>query len=582
MTEFKNTALEYICLNLEGMLENWWVHSPHKSTLLADSYRSLLDELDDDLMLELDEIVRQNQLACLPFAKSGRAEAELFDSHPELMDIIERGKRAKIDSFHLQSRLRDEEQFFTNAAKARSLPQYGVGTSLSPPKARRKSFNERDDGSNLLKQRTSAADLMFEMEEDPEEALGKESLPGISSAGKNRLHSSPRIEGSSPCILAQDSAHGERADDLPLDLDSGVLGSPTLGISSQYSRPGTSAEDAVGLSRRWASSTFDSPKLNMKDIMAQASSSKHSGLSTGLALRPRNVESTTSSPMTKLSQRERKRQQQQGQVKEQEHPSPSTPPEQPERAVQPASPWRVSSVTPRVSLKEVLGNGSGNSPTVSTEKERRQASGPPLTLRQTVSGTVPAVRRTPSGGPQQQHATPKPTHSILTPVTAAKLSSSPLVRTENDSPSIRSIHYGPPPAEPSLQLSMADIVSQQQTEKDVIKEAVAKRSLQEIQEEQAFQEWWDQESRKVQEEVEEEASRGKTVGPRGGKSGAGRGRSKGAKGRGRGRGGGDSSDPNISRNEPSNPSAGLERRKHPRVRGDAERGHDKGTRTLTN
>ncbi|KAL8810050.1 MAG: hypothetical protein Q9200_002883 [Gallowayella weberi] len=75
VTEFKRAGLEYICLNLEGMLEN-----------------HLLNELDEDLLLELDVVVRQNQLARLPIARSGRAEVELLDSYPQLAEIIERGK----------------------------------------------------------------------------------------------------------------------------------------------------------------------------------------------------------------------------------------------------------------------------------------------------------------------------------------------------------------------------------------------------------------------------------------------------------------------------------------------------------
>ena len=79
---------------------------------------------------------------------------------------------------------------------------------------------------------------------------------------------------------------------------------------------------------------------------------------------------------------------------------------------------------------------------------------------------------------------------------------------------------------------MADIISQQTLEQEVIQEAFAKRSLQEIQEEQAFQEWWDQESKRAQ---EEEATKAKNVASgsgRGGKSGGPR-----AKSGGRGRGG---------------------------------------------
>ena len=76
--------------------------------------------------------------------------------------------------------------------------------------------------------------------------------------------------------------------------------------------------------------------------------------------------------------------------------------------------------------------------------------------------------------------------------------------------------------------SMAEILSQQQTEKTAIKEAVAKRSLQEIQEEQEFQEWWDAESRRVQEEDAQSST------PRGRKAGSGRGRGDGRRNRGRG------------------------------------------------
>ncbi|RSL94382.1 hypothetical protein CEP52_012657 [Fusarium oligoseptatum] len=57
-----------------------------------------------------------------------------------------------------------------------------------------------------------------------------------------------------------------------------------------------------------------------------------------------------------------------------------------------------------------------------------------------------------------------------------------------------------PKAEPTLGFTLADIIGQQEREQEAVKEAVAKRSLQEIQQEQAFQEWWDQESRRTQEE----------------------------------------------------------------------------------
>jgi len=67
---------------------------------------------------------------------------------------------------------------------------------------------------------------------------------------------------------------------------------------------------------------------------------------------------------------------------------------------------------------------------------------------------------------------------------------------------IRSVRHAPQRAKDAspAQLSILDILSEQAIEKDVIKDFAAKRSLQEIQQEQEFQEWWDKESARVMEE----------------------------------------------------------------------------------
>jgi len=76
--------------------------------------------------------------------------------------------------------------------------------------------------------------------------------------------------------------------------------------------------------------------------------------------------------------------------------------------------------------------------------------------------------------------------------------------------------------------SMADILAQQSAEKTNIKEAAAKRSLQEIQEEQEFLTWWAKESQAVKEEEERALRAVEKASKRGGKGGS------------RGRGGGPS------------------------------------------
>jgi len=85
---------------------------------------------------------------------------------------------------------------------------------------------------------------------------------------------------------------------------------------------------------------------------------------------------------------------------------------------------------------------------------------------------------------------------------------------------------------------MLDILSEQAIEKTAIKDFAAKRSLQEIQQEQEFQEWWDKEQARV---MEEEAAAKKSERGEGGASGrGGRGGKRrargGARGGGRGKG----------------------------------------------
>jgi hypothetical protein len=74
--------------------------------------------------------------------------------------------------------------------------------------------------------------------------------------------------------------------------------------------------------------------------------------------------------------------------------------------------------------------------------------------------------------------------------------------TSRSFPSIQSVVHNPRAAEPALQLSLQEILEQQQYEKDIIKEAAAARSLQEIQAEQEFQEWWDKEAARMREDEE--------------------------------------------------------------------------------
>lgn len=534
---------------------------------------SLLDELDDDLMLELDQVVRQNQCACLPFAKSGRAEAELFQTYPELPSIIERERQAKLDSMMLQSRARDQESRYGSISKGKAVNIDDSGSSPFTRHSRPGSSKGRSSVSKspLLKARSSAPDLIFEMDEgsvanDTNAIDSSTSVQEISQrhgAGQNQtpppslpldqiwLHSemtAPAFEGHANLPVPKSPLP------LPNQIKSDVADNP-FNISQSISRG----------SKPWGSAPLGSHKLDMKDIMAQASLNRVSNISSGLSHQAhKSVLAAGSVP--KISQKARKKQQQQQPLQPASSPEVISQPDKDEQheldtvhlaEEKPKFSWQMNSPVPKVSLKDML---SADEKISSPAKPTPTRTNSPLTLRQTVPGNT--THRQVSGGEQQPNsllnrsvsspAAPQlsedslpnqhPAHAVSVshqPTTSFSMSTTP--------GPIRSIRHYSGLVEQSLQLPMAEILSQQQTEKDIFREASAKRSLQEIQEEQAFQEWWDEESRKMR--MEEEAREvgvgrecgqesGARVRGRGMSRGRGQGRGRGGRGRGRGRGDG--------------------------------------------
>lgn len=535
-------------------------------------FASLLNELDDDLMLELDEVVRQNQLACLPFAKSGRAEAELHERHPELAALLDRGKRIKVDSMAIQSRLHEDEVRFSLSGKSKVASAGDVRRSSNTEHPRPGS--SRSDSarinSPLLRARPSANDLMFDMDED---ANIDSSRTAPSDRASNHYISLEQLRYDSrdprrpTSSLPQEEtwfdSRGKLLSPPALPIETGSFkdlnGAGSAGQDRAHSKPlrptGAGATQSSNDRAPWKTTSFDPPKLDLRDIMAQTPSQTPSLIASGLSKRAGNAELIKVGAGPKLSQKERKKQLQQQQVSQGFAPaSPEFPPfgSTPNKE-KPASPWRTASASPRINLKDVLNDGNETTPEQSNTTERTPSK-PPLTLRQTVPGNAALAKRAISDPrpvpPITQHhgasspIIPQP-HQSPSPRPSPRLQQAHLIATSSHTPPapIKSIRHIPTPLEPepSLQLSMADILSQQQTEKDIIKEAVAKRSLQEIQEEQAFQEWWDKEEAATRAQLAgaeaDAAARGR--GARTVRGGRARGKAvRGAsRGKGRGRGG---------------------------------------------
>ncbi|KAI9883893.1 MAG: hypothetical protein M1823_004333 [Watsoniomyces obsoletus] len=494
VTDFKDACLEYLCLGLEGMLEN-----------------HLLDELDDDLMLDLDEAVRTNQQHCLPISRSGQSETQLEAKFPQLVEARHRERKARLD--FIESSMRRSE-VASGTTSGRVVDADVLSTSPTLSKGRRKASGGRRSSniSPILRPKTSNAELMFEMDEDQEGVR----LPG--------------------------SAKAVRGDDLDLDHASEEPVTYEDGTSSQREQASIEgsnvhhgvrdhrspiAESSERPGRVWEATTLSTEKLDLREIMAQTPSKQMSNLSIGLSTSVGTAGRRGGSFAGKPSQKERKKQQQQQQILQKKDekgastvavsaaPSPGS-------REGSASPWQTPVVGPRVSLREVLG------------AERDTPEQPNIT-----SSPVAAQGRSPMASPTPRQASWTGSPEL------PKGSFSKLASQAKDVPPAQAVQRTIPLAEPFLQLSMADIISQQQAEQEVIKQAVAKRPLAEIQQEQEFMEWWDAESKKVQgvDQHPEHADDPEDVkGSSGSRGSQGRGRGR-TRGRGKGkrgsRGGGD-------------------------------------------
>lgn len=472
--EFKDAALEYLCLSLEAMLQG------HH-----------LNELDEDLLRELDDVVRENQLECTRHARNGRAEQMLHERHPDLAAAIARNRQARIDAASLRARHLGLDLFAPGS--------YGDELSTSPmvQKSRRKSASMPKTESPLLKAKSSARDMIFAMDDEGDsESRSPMQFPSIPPIAREK---SLEVAASSPSEHKWYDSHGKA---LPPASLGPQATTPVTGTTPKAS--GSKTPPSAG--QPWRLTPLNSHKSDMKDIMAQTASTSTSMLSQGLASsRSISMDSPTpfALPPLKMSQKERKRMQQAQQTptssqETEKRPEPSPLPK--------GSAWQSNSASQAPTIKEVLALQSLGSQKPSGS---RTSSTPQLTMRQTVANTKPSPQsQRPAIGPNgqgahQQRNVSEPT--TLTPRSPDPARERQVSRPSNSKPIPQLIRHQPP-VEQVLGLSMSEIVAQQQFEKDVVKEAVAPRDLQDIQAEQEFEEWWSRESARVQEAEKKNAA----------------------------------------------------------------------------
>ncbi|PPJ53299.1 hypothetical protein CBER1_00951 [Cercospora berteroae] len=495
--EFLDTGLEYLCLNLEAMLQGHY-----------------LNELDPDLLEELDEVVRANQLACMPFAKSGRAEQLLHDRHPALAGAIDQNRRRKIDAVALRAKFNDVLSPGISGDASSNSPAHHRSRRRSSQFAKPEPVREGPP----LKAKASTKDMMFDMDEDQDQA-------------------STRL---SPVIRPMVSPRGLDATFQNTPPDETWFASRSKAVPSPKLAPHSATPGAItprtpkspllsaNAGKPWSLAALSS-KVDMKDILQQTSTSdRTSNLTQGLASAaspPQNMPAPFSLPAPKMSQKERKRMQQ-AQLQGAASVSPAN-----QAQGEPAKPfsWQTISSQKRPMLKNVM---ESETSTPSGSPNSRSNSTPQMTMRQTVANPKHAKQAIGPGVVQQRSVSDSKQMSLVSGpqgTSQGKVQTLPVSQPSSSRPIPQSIRHQPM-GEVDLGLSMSEIVAQQQIEKEIIREAVAKRDLQDIQAEQEFQEWWEKESARVQQAAQQDSA-----GPaKGFRRGRGRG---GARGRGKKPGG---------------------------------------------
>ncbi|PKS05053.1 hypothetical protein jhhlp_008420 [Lomentospora prolificans] len=543
--EFKDAGLEYACLHMEAMLEN-----------------HLLDELEDDLMEELDESVRKNQLARAPISRSGRAELSLHERYPELVEDIEEERRRRTKEMAWKATHREDEKKLSLSYRTK-YGSFDDGLSASPSldKSRRKGKAQAyEPKSPNLRPDASQSDMIFSMDEDDTNLVCPES-PSLRQANRRALQATSQAQ--TPVAAAKDK---EKVSFRPVPQSQ--RRQPTEAsspVGTPHQLPSTLGKEKLPLvdikaESPWGATPLSTSKLDLRSIMSESSGSKPSGIAAGLAAQKGKEVAQKPTP-TKLSQKERKKQQQleasqrvAAELAAQEQPKKAWDTQTSEKA---ATPWKVAGIgIPKTSLKDVMSTASSKQSAVkalttaaSVVPTMGTSSMKPLVATEAAGRSVPRRTASPDTRFSGQARAAGSSHAYG----GSGPSSSRAALKQPVAPYSKSYIKPAPKAEPSLRFSLEDIIGQQQREQELVKEAVAKRPLADIQQEQAFQEWWDQESRRMQEEEarriarENEKEREKG-GKRGGKRGRG-GKPRGAGGAG---GGGGSDGP------PGNKQGGAE------------------------
>ena len=488
--QLKDVCLDYCAINAEALLENRYSTNPLRWLI----FFSLLDDLDPDIMRDLEVRVREKQVERLPISRGEVLLRDIAARYPNLEnDILEEHEARRFISV-----------FGTSLAAQRgasSLPSTSVDLKYSNAKGSlerktRRSFTPATNSPVLR----PTSDLIFEMDYEldmggPSVKPGRPHPPSNANPWRD-VNGKPLKE--QPLTLSANQEFRIVPESLAADINGHEAWLEIKTPARGYIPSATSSE------------------IRKRDVSAR----------TAVTAQPAP---SRTSPQTRSGCG---------------MPSPAVPLSSPTLSNPGDAPWRKKDMSPPISFTSLQKEQA--SPTLSstfppsTQISMRKR--PIPSIKPATHPPLPASTSADTAVPRRNSATTIPALAGSNQIRSVPGKSFQQKPTTVRPQSPRIARDAFPVLGSSLQ-NLADIIAQQTSEQKALNAKAGPRSLKEIQEEEQFLQWWEQESQRVREDKEliariaEMSTRGRGPRRRGrGADGSGRG----ARGRGDGKGRGKS------------------------------------------
>ncbi|KAI5787845.1 hypothetical protein FPQ18DRAFT_372908 [Pyronema domesticum] len=573
---FKQIALEYCMVNLESLVET-----------------RLLDDLDSDLMADLDRTVQNVQKRIFSYARNNVQLTLLADKYPDMAADSEEELRRWIGHYtitaenhhHAQKQHGGQQAAPTSpgSPKHKSARRKGSKAQLGPTGG--DDIFAMDDDPSLSPTSPGATPQLSDTPITPGEHRGKGKkiwadlplastpplfslTPPLPTPTPTRNPSAPWMNaatpGSNKLDMKEIMAQAETTAGAKSSLTAALVGTPPKTPVKAHAKLAGPSTPGGGSSRTpltpgtpGASGVAGPPPVFATSPFAASPAPAPKHISQKERKRQQLLQAEAERAAAEAAERERLR------MEEEERNRPV---------------WGVpvGKKVERVNLKDVLGvssagsassaapaagngrvafasgitNGLGARSGVVAQQNARQnslaAAGASSVVGQQngVGGNASSARHAAPTTPSKSRPLPAASSSVTASPSATASSSRPIPVKSTTTPiasSSSSVPRTPPVATPRkpveyLPLSLQDIIDQEVAQKEMMKEYQCKRSLQEIQEEQEFLRWWDEEQKRMR--GEDEATEALLDEARREMEGGGN-RGRGGKRKGRGRGGGE-------------------------------------------